>query len=266
MANPLILFENIFEDGTVTQTSEASGFPIENALDWRIGTPFRWKATSTALQNIEVDLGVGVTAQPTAIVIGGHNLGTESCTYKVLADSSTPPGNTILAATAAADDLPVISTWSTPTAYRYWRVQISAASANPVQIGALTLGRRIDWEAGPLPDFDAYGFELESEGTRSENGAFLGTNVITERRDFRMSYTEIGMTRDSFFAPAAGISFDTDFLPHVKAGKPFWFTWNIDVDTDQTFLCKTTEIRMPFIGSTKRRGLSATFAAYREIA
>lgn len=261
-----MLFENILEDGTLTATSETAGFLVANLINWKQATKFRWKATSTATQNIDIDLGVGNTAAPTALAIGGHNLFTAGASYAVLSGAASPPGDSILAATAATTDLPEIATWSAPTARRYWRIQITGSSVAP-QIGVLTLGRKMDFTAGAPFSLDPYGEQTAVEDAANENGSYIGVNVKYTMKQFALSYDPPGMTATDFFAPVSGLGFDADFIPHaVRSGKPFWFAWNLDVDADEVYLCKVrTRISMPFWGSTARRGLNMVCEARREV-
>ena len=189
MANPFLFFESLLDSGTVTATSEAAGFPVENLSDWRQGTPYRWKATTNGTQNIDIDLGAapGFAACDT-ICIGGHNLGTGGATYSVQHDSTGAFGGaetTVLAAQSPSDDLPQLSTF-TGANVRYWRVIIAGTPSAVAQIGILTLGRRLAFTAGVQPGLDPYGAEAVADDATSENGSPLGTNLRYIRRRFNI--------------------------------------------------------------------------------
>lgn len=264
MARPIILFENdIWENGTLTETTEAAGFPHESVNDWRMSTPYRWKATTTATQELDCDIGAA-TGQPTAAAIGGHNLATVSATWRVLYSDNGADYTEAFAAQAPADDMPQMQTFTMSSAHRYWRLEIAGSPTAVAQIGVFTLGREMEFEQGPMPDLDPYGYEVQQDVSRNERGAFIGSNIRYIEKRFNVSHSP-GMTTAGFYAPASGISFDDDFTPHVQAGKPFWFAWNIDVEPTEVYLCTTDAVRMPWSGTTLRRELHMTLVGYREV-
>jgi len=271
MAKPLMLFENILDDTgstlTVT-TTPASGFPITNIYDWRVATAYRWKSGSlTVLQNIDIDLGDGITASPNTVALAGHNFGTESATYRVY-HSDGGAYTAVTSAIAPTTDLPSLTTF-TGSAHRYWRVAIGGETwTNAPQIGVLVLGRRLDFTEPTQFDLDPYGERAVVEDSANESGSWIGTNVRYTVKQFNLNYDEPGFTKTGFFAPAAGLGFDADFVPHaIRSAKPFFFNWNIDVDPTENYLCKVMnyDVRMPFVGSTARRSLFCSFEARREI-
>jgi hypothetical protein len=264
MAKPLILFENdIWENGTLTETSEVANFPHENMLDWRMSTPDRWKATSTATQELDCDIGAA-TGQPTCAAIGGHNLSTVSATWRVLYSDNGSSYTEAFSAQAPADDLPQMQTFTMGSAHRYWRLEIAGSPTAAAQIGVFTLGRELEFESGPQADLDPYGFEVMRDQNRNEHGSFLGSNVRHIGKRFNVNYGEPGMTVSGFY-DKSGINFDDDFVPHLEAAKPFWFAWNLDVDATEVYLCDSRDVRMPWVGTTLRRGLQMTLTGYREV-
>lgn len=273
MANPLVFYENIFEDGTITSDSEASGFIDDNITDWRVGTAFRWKAGDTTSPTyVAVDLGVGNTANPTTVAIGGHNLFSAGAQWKIQYsnDNFVTDTNDAHSFVVPTDDLPAMKTF-TASAQRYWRIYIEAVAGATSdftvapQLGVVTLGRRIDFELGALPDLDPYNDMPETDWAVSENGSMLGANLRYIRKIFRINYDAPGFTDTNFFDPTGGgLTWDSGFIPHARS-KPFWFAWNITTDASEVYLCRSTAgISMPFIGSTARRGLFCEFEAFRE--
>jgi hypothetical protein len=282
MAQPLVFFENIFEDGTLTTSTAVSGFPGSNITGWRPGTPYRWKvASGTASgQWVKVDLGASATAQPNTVAIGGHNFHTHpnSVTIEYSDDnaawSSTATSGSL--ALSPTTGLPMLRTFTVAAAHRYWRAILrtsgSVPFANDVAVGIITLGRRLDFEKGLAPTFDAYGDEVVVEDSANENGSPLGVNLRYRRKVFSLSLNDAGMTKSGFYRPASGLSWDVDFrrhalgLPPDGAANPFWFGWNITEDPEEIYLCKVRRASTPFIGSTLRRQLMADFEGWREVA
>lgn len=269
MANPTLFFEDHFSTSgaTVTMTSEASGFPKENLQDWRLGTAYRWKATTVASQTYKVDAGAGTEVDADTFVIGGHNLGTVTADITIAWSTNDAAWTDVVTSAAPSDDYPYMRQWTAPGVKRYWRVIIANATTTPAQAGIITLGRRLDFTEGAQFDLDPYQHEMVVEDSANENGSPIGVNVRYKRKMFSINHTNVGMTKTDFYEPASGLGFDADFVPHaLEGGKPFWFTWNWDVDTDETYLCKTRRVGMPFKGSTARRQLVSQFEAWREVA
>lgn len=272
MANPTILFENIYEGittATLTATSEASGFPVENISNWRMATAYRWKATSSSAQSIDLSFPVPSALHRDAdtLVIAGHNLGTIGAAVEVFADATTI-GSTSVATANPSDDLAFMVQFTNPGNKRHWRVSLSSMSDTP-QIGIMAIGVRMDFEAGALFDLDPYRRTAAANVNLNNSGTPIGVNVRAKQKRFALNYgtQDPGMTRDGFFAPSSGHTFDDDFLPHaIDNAKPFFFNWNYDVDPDEVYLCTVQDydVRMPFVGSTARRGLQATLVGYRE--
>lgn len=274
MANPLVFWENIYEDGTISADSEASGYPDDNVIDWRVGTPFRYRANDTVSPAwLKVDLGAGESANPTTVAIGGHNLNTAGAKYKIQysSDDFSADINDAFSAVTPSDDLPVMTTWTAVGANRYWRLLIEETGSGfneAPQVGVLTLGRRLDFPVGALADLDPYSWSAKTERSTAENGSPLGTNVLYKQRRYQINYTEPGFLVTDFFDPVSGLGWDEEFVAHaVDSGLPFWFAWDIDNESSEVYLCHMgdDQFSSPFVGTTLRRGLQCTFVGYREV-
>lgn len=276
MANPFLLFENVFEDGTLGGTTPATGFPASNALDWRIGTPYRWKSGTTAtVIYYTVDLGVGNTAAPDTLAIGGHNL--FSADAKIRVEASTDDITYNEDATdyhTPTDNYPLYIKLTSGYDRRYWRIAIHEAAngantAAAPQIGVITLGRRMEFPHGPEEGFDAYGFDPREENNVSERGGFLGTNIKSVVKSFGIQYQSVGLSRTSFYAPSSGLTFDGDFRDHIgyKGNKrPFWYAPEVDSGAEGIWLCHAQGgPRMPFKSNTTRRDLYLPVVGRREV-
>lgn len=271
MALPWVLFENILEDGTLTATSEESGFPAENLLDWRPWTAARWKATdTTSPQNIDVDLGAGNTASPDTLAIGGHNLfdqtlGRHRVFYSDDGISYTglysPPAGVVV-----TDGLPFYQTW-TSSAHRYWRVRLSGTFTTAIQAGVVTLGRRIDFETWFGAGLDPFNAEGRRSFLTNDLGAPLGADVAGREWQFNLDISGTGQTASGFYAPASGLTWDGDWRAHaLTAGKPFWFAWDTDEQDDGLWLCRASQDATPLMHNTDRRTLSVPVTGWREVA
>ena len=270
----MVLFENVFadSDGTLSATSEASGFEVENINDWRIGTIYRWKATdTTSPQYLTMDLGLNVASAPDTLVIAGNNF-VEAMTvngYKVEYQVTDGSGwNDLFAESAPASNVVEIQTFTAVSA-RYFRLTLTRAGGFDAvpHIGVVTLGRRLNFDEGCPESIDPYQQHAITDDPRTR-GTYLGANVRFKKKFFRIEWPEPGLQKSTFFQPASGVTFDTDFVDHaIKGALPFWFSWNTADTVDPgPYLCRCRGVVSPFLGSYKRRMLSATFEAFRAVA
>ena len=194
-----------------------------------------------------VDAGSGNTISPNAVAFGGHNLGDlagsgfDGGVYRVQYSDNGSTYTNAFDNIEATDNLPKAKTFDSAGAHRYWDVVFQGFGSSVVQVGVVTLGRRLDISEGGIPGsgIEPYGIDLVEDTAISENGHFLGSNPRHESKVFRLNYTSPGLLVSEFFAPSSGIGWDADMRPHIKAGNPFWFHWNSDEqEADGVWLCK----------------------------
>ena len=273
MADPLILFENIFDvvanpSYTLTSSGDAASYPKENVYDWRSATPYRWQAdVVTSPVWLEVDTGVTTTSVQT-LAIGGHNFAGLGATsrLKILADDFTPPTTVWLNVLINELADPYMSDFmAAGDDQRYWRFELSRSAGNftvAPAIGILTVGRKMELE-GAQANLDPYNSEAVTDWTHNENGQLLGANLRYRRKRYVLDYTEAGMAKTDFFQPATGLGMDDDFEPHLR-DKPFWFGWNLTEEANYCDLVRAVgPVMQPFVGSLTRRALIMQLEALR---
>lgn len=249
MSNPVLLFNNVLKLGSgLTATSEVAGYPVENVYDWRPGTPYRWRATSTASQTITVS-GLTAGTKVDCLFVAGHNLS----------------GCSVTAAGQALGTVPSNNFWMksfTEQTGTTFSVVISGASVAS-QVGVLVLGKALAFPRGLEPSWDVYGEEPVTEWNVSEGGMFLGANYLYTIKRLTISYQEPGFSTTEFWTPASGLGFDDDFKPHARQ-YPFAFGWNLDTDPEGWLARLEGGFKNPFFATTSRRTLAMPIVAYRE--
>ena len=163
---------NLFTTGILAKaiitsaTSEATGFPKENLLDFNPDT--FWKPTSTANQTIDIDLGAVQTVDQFAIWIHNYDTDYESGTQTIAIGYSTDDssdysgGVTQFVGTLFNNTVgqPIYfpATPSGPISKRYWRFLITNMTAIAeisqiflVRKRAITIGNQF-----PEPDADKF--------------------------------------------------------------------------------------------------------------
>lgn len=165
-----VLRHNIFTYGTVTWSSQATGFAALNATEdetWN-----SWRPTYVPA-NLVCDVGFDKSCDCAGIA--AHTLGSSGSTVLVQysADNSTW---TTAVSYAPLTDEDIMLFWSQQTA-RYWRVRITGAVAN---IGVAFVGGRLAFPAtvlsGHKPLHHSKRVELLSNS--SMTGQFLGNRRV----------------------------------------------------------------------------------------
>lgn len=242
MATPIIGYNNLFESGVLSATSEAAGFEKENAIDWLLYDG--WKGTSTADQYLTTNVGYGQDADYWAIA--GHDLYTRGATIQLeywtgsawgIADGPyTPTSNNVIMRTF------------TSLSSDQWRIKISGHTAAPllsiVALGvrlAVERNLRVGW-APPLMN------SYEVRGNLSEDNATLGRSIITRPFETDVDFTALTQTwvRDNWIT----------FLAHAKA-KPFFMLWNSGDYSTEAALYYTIKIVQPPAYSAKQHMASS---------
>jgi len=137
MKNIRFCFENLFDYGTISVSSESAEFPKENLKHyWFIK---HWRSMSASAQWVKIDLGEAKDIR--AFIAKFHNI-TNNATINIQANSSdnwtNPPVNVDLLRNS--ENLAYI--WEEAQSYRWWRLFVDDSS-NPdgyIRIGRIFLG------------------------------------------------------------------------------------------------------------------------------
>jgi len=237
--NPVILYNNILNNDTLTATSTASGYHVDNLVDMRSYT--KWKATSNGTQNIDVHasgstfLGyqTGGTLRlisggklklqfpagvpPNAIGIYNHNLYSVGATVKVYY-SHDGSSYTLLYTFVPASNNAQLKTFA-GIAAAYWRVELSGMIAAP-EIGILMLGIKLEFPWPPDSPVIPKREQLRLNAEYSDAGHLLGAVVA-----------HFPIQIDHKWSRFARNWLDADFLPfwnnYGKQLCPFFYAWDL---------------------------------------
>jgi len=231
---PFILYDNVLEDGTLSVTSEESGFPKENMVDWLDWT--YWKASSAVTQNIDVDKGAAGISVDTLAVLA-HNFGTGGnsldCDITVQEDDNPSFSSpTTLGSVTITDDKPFYLALTAGTE-RYNRIKIENMEDAPF-IGVIFLGAKMTIPVGPEFDFDPDRQNIQSEKFVSYSGRMVSSAVKYSERDMNVPFRRIAQSFVAlnllpfledhwaqmipfFFVPDPGDVFGTDKIYYLVA-------------------------------------------------
>jgi len=181
------MYNNLWDGGTLTASSEDSEFPASNTQHhwWKK----YWKSTGVSGEWLKIDLGSAQDIK--AFAIKYHNF-TTGATLKIQANSSdswtSPPVDETLNITSDV----IVKFWSSAQNYRWWRIYIDDAgnSDGYLLVGRVFLGGHVE-----LSRVYSYGFEFQYI---DPSGIIFSSNgqIATNQKDRykRFSYNFRGLT------------------------------------------------------------------------
>ncbi len=181
-------------------TSEATGFPIENALDHNLDT--YWKPTSTDNQEIDIDLGSALQVDGLAFFIKNYDTdhsnspGLATVNLKRSSDNITytlQGGGSVNLDNSVGTPIWFHNTALTSGTYRYWRIELQTMNTT-IEIGQIFLYRSRNITANSAYPVD----DISSYANRSVSGPggrrlVAGINSIKTRK-FTRRFQLSGLT------------------------------------------------------------------------
>jgi len=222
--SPVILWDNIMDDGTITASTEATNGEGANAID---GNTYDYWIPTTLPATLEVSTAASKTASYAAIA--AHTLGTNGSTV----DVQYWNGSTwvsALSSTVTPDDDKTLLIAFTQASGTKWRFSISGSTVP--NIGVVSIGNAIQFQSGILPSYTPLYMaeEIELLSSQTMNGQF-----VTNRVNRKGARTQFGLNiLDRSFVE--GTAFQ-NFRRHYNDGKPFFFASNPSELTEDVAYC-----------------------------
>ena len=223
-AAPLVLWDNILLDGTVTASTEATDAPIENAL-----TDSTWDywQSDTGITSGTVSLSLGSSTTASALGIAAHDLGSKGATVTV------KRGATTVATVNPTDDTPILILFASGSSST-WSVVITGASA-AFSIGNLSLGVPLVFESGIVPSYTPLYMseDIELLQNTSLGGQFFQNRIIRKSAE---SSINLNILERSF---VEGATFQ-NFRNYYNDGRTFFWAGGPSVFEDDVAFCRRT--------------------------
>lgn len=239
MSYPLLLYRNALADGTLSATSTASGYHVDNLLTatdpW-----LRWKAGGTGTINVTIDHGGGNAQVVDTLALTVHNLDACGGSLKVgqSDDGAAWTDGTILASgnemtrtygrTVVLD---VSGVSGMGSAHRYHRVQWNTSTTAPY-VGAMCLGKKLALTEYMQHGFDPMALDVKLSAPSSRTGAPLRACVESIKQVVALKLPKGGM-ESAFFHNAthdkSGVASPNwaEFAREVwSQGGRFWFAFD----------------------------------------
>lgn len=207
-ALPTILFDNLFADGTITASTEATGFGKANAVTET--TYDQWSPTALPA-TISSDLGAAASVDCAAVI--AHDCFTKGNTV-LFQRSSDGSSWTTVDSVVPTDNSPILFLFDSIN-YRYYRFRFENGTVPFV--GVVMVGARFTMPAGVVapytPMWAAKQYELLT--SNSLGGHFLGNRIIRKSAETSVEFVNVS---ESFAESDL-----RDFMEHYNQGKAFVF-------------------------------------------
>ena len=220
--SPMVLYQNILEDGVLTASSETVDGVKESAID---GLTSDYWTPSALPASLEVDLGVGTTCD--CAFIEAHTLGTVGATINV--EKWNGATWVQILSHTPTDDQAILFIFAPGTADQ-WRFTLTGTT--PPSIGVAMIGKRLVFPQGILagykPIYNAR--EIDVLSGNSIGGHFMPTRIVRK-----------GASGSVNFAPFDRLYVEGDFEEfnrHYDDVKPFVFASGPATFTKDVTFCR----------------------------
>ena len=216
----IILYSNIIIGSTLTVTNTASGYSINNIIDYKSYT--KWKSNTTDDQTIQAVLGTAAPAD--CIGIFNHNLSGTTITVKYDVSGTMTTAATI----SPTSNNPILVKFTSRTTDT-WQIIISGLSA-AAEAAVIFLGACITFPFLPRAPYIPRDEGIEVVSEVSQAGHLLGSVVAHYPVSINPVWELLLRTWfNTYLAP-----FWDD---HAKLLKPFFFGWDLTNRPNDIFYC-----------------------------
>lgn len=187
-------------------TSEATGFEKELILDRRLAT--YWKATSTANQDIEIDLGADYADHSISSLVFLVYLNSTD-DWGLYADENSDYSGEEMVTEGSSGTTgwqTIVATFTATSAFRYWRIKLYSLIATP-RIATIYLGPHYTitcrYNKNQIEsEYDYSGVKLET----AYGGEVGATEQYPERKYWRFLYETLDVTNKGYLDSILALS------------------------------------------------------------
>ena len=255
MAFPVIFYKSVLKNtgALLTASSTDTGYTIEDVRNWKAFNTWRSLVLTSPI-TIDIDLGASGSADADFMALVNHNGVANGATYKLYADTTTPPTNVVQAAYSPTSDDVEIKTFTAPGAKRYWRLEIAKASppfpAKPF-IGELLIGLKMTLPEYLSPDLDPFLKQVAAEGLRAQKGHHLGVVLKGQLHRGELAFGAAGMAR-TFLTSDLNAFYNN----HAFKRLPFGFV----LDSDDGDFLRPLWLKIPDDAELPRRPAGSVYS------
>lgn len=202
-----MLYQNVFEDGTVTVSSETTDGAGLNSVE---DTTFDFWTPAGVPANLDIDYGDDVECD--CLGIAAHTAGTDGATIEVQYSDDDVIYTTAATIDPLTDD--TIMVIFPAVSARYWRVRVTSAVCS---IGVVKLGKRLVMPCGVLTGGVPVNHSeiVELMTNTSVRGQYLGTRIKRVGAEINPNFGLI----DADFVD----NYMSVFEAHFNSGRTFFY-------------------------------------------
>jgi len=254
--NPVILYNNILDNATLTPCSTAPNFDVNYLTDLKDYT-YWVPADLTSPCYITADCGSAQSADTLGIV--SINLDTTGAQISLECSSDNFNTDIVTALSAFSPSSKVILKTFTPQTKQYWRLKIEGFSSAPF-IAILMIGTRLELPYPPDAPYYLIDESVKVESNRSKRGHILGSIIQYKSYDIkcRVSLLDRSWVMNTF---------KPFWEAHGSDMKPFFFAWDLDNFPDIVYWAKfkdRAKFRVPLRINPYVESLDLEMEAIRE--
>ncbi len=253
--NPIILFDNRFQDGTPVATDTASGFDVLNIRDYRAYS--FWKAASQGTKEIIINCGISKPADALGIV--GHNLASVGASISVEISANGADWTEVLAPFYPWSNRAQLRLF-TQVSGKYWKLKLAGCTAAPY-LGEALIGLKIQFPYPPDGPYTPYTEEVEVDTAKSKTGNILGS--VIRHHPIQIAPRFSNFLRTFAFGPGTGgwgefpwgqgpwgseWTLKDFWEQHASLMLPFFWVWDLSIFPQDIFWLKVkddTQFAMP---------------------
>ncbi len=249
---PVICWQNVSRTDpapTVTNSTDATGYPIENVWDWREYT--HWKSSDAGALYIKLDADpiAGDEITVDSLAIAGHNFGSVGVTgLKLQYSDDDVDYHDCHSAIDPADDQVIFRKFTAQT-HRYFKLVIPSGYSSAPEIGVLFIGSATEIPSYPDAGFDPDAQEADLAAEYGRTGRLLGVATRFRRREIQADFSRL---------PASFIH--DQWVPFFRehGAMPFFFAWDPEGKPDEAYLVRLATPRLEAPYERAFRSLSLT--------
>ena len=212
---------------TASSTSSTSDFSVDYLYNFLEVNSWQESTGMTTSRTIKFDAGVGNTYSADYFAIHGHNLNGSTLALDVSSDNFAASTVSAVAAFTVGTTGTILSQFTSPGAYRYWKFTLSRSTATAAAIQIMSLGTATEL-AYVTPPFDPHAQEIKANINISHSGYVTGIHTLFTERNMDIKLSNA--------STAVYASVKTWFETH--GAKQFFVAWNATASTADVWLMR----------------------------
>jgi len=221
--NPIILYNNLLINGTLTSSALASGYDVQNVKDYRPYTIAKFAAAGSNY----IQLDIAISTPVTTLAVCGHNFFTTGAALQLQSWNGTAWVNVTGGSITPANDNAFMLYFTSVSSAKFKLVIINTVGLPFV--GSLFIGAALLVEWPPSAPRAPYAEGIVADTEISKSGNLLGSILRYNPNDLSFSFTNLTRTW-----------LKNNFLPfwnYAKTLKPFFFCLDYTTEPENVFYC-----------------------------